>query len=458
LEVAIDTSALLLKIQHMHPSLMLALAAVSLAVPSVAAGQAVSSQQPDDVSLARRIEAYVGERGARNLSGTLLVARGDRVLVERSFGFASHELGVPFTVSTPTNVASITKPLTIIILSQLVEARKLALGDTVARWLPEYVHGSRMTVAQLMNHRAGVPHRLLADDAQEEPRTTDALVKAANELALLFEPGAQASYSSGGYSILAAVLERVTGKTYDELLQEYVARPVKATTIRHVSRRSMLRGRATSVIPIGDSVVNAPLRDLSFLVGAGSVYTTPRDVFTVVRGLLRGTYGPAARTALLRANGLRWNGITNGYRSFADYHLPDSLTVMFFANSHTGEVDLLRRDVPRLAAGESVPAAEIPVMTSVALSSAARERIEGAYDTGGGSIGRAIFISPSVLLFGDRAMLALNDSTFVSTSDYARVMFVSGPLGEIERLQWGPGTWSSGEQGPTFARSRSARP
>ena len=44
-----------------------------------------------------------------------------------------------------------------------------ARGDTVARWLPEYVHGKRMTVMQLMNHAAGVPHRLLTDDAQAEP-------------------------------------------------------------------------------------------------------------------------------------------------------------------------------------------------------------------------------------------------------------------------------------------------
>src|SRR5215218_9269041 len=133
--------------------------------------------RPDDGTLVRRIEAYVGPLAAHELSGTLLVARGDRVLLERSFGFASHELQVPFTATTPTNVASITKPLTIIIASRLVEANRLALTDTVARWLPEYVHGRRMTVEQLMSHTAGVPHRLLAEDAQAEPRTADEMVR-----------------------------------------------------------------------------------------------------------------------------------------------------------------------------------------------------------------------------------------------------------------------------------------
>ena len=131
-----------------------------------AAGLAQSASRVDDATLIRRIDAYVAPLAAHELSGTLLVARGGRVLVERSFGFANHELRVPFAPTTPTNVASITKPLTIIIASRLVDEKRLSLGDTVARWLPEYVHGKRMTVNQLMNHTAGVPHRLLAEDAQ----------------------------------------------------------------------------------------------------------------------------------------------------------------------------------------------------------------------------------------------------------------------------------------------------
>ncbi|HET6337401.1 MAG TPA: serine hydrolase domain-containing protein, partial [Polyangiales bacterium] len=308
------------------------------------------------------------------------------MLVEKSFGFANHELRVPFTPTTPTNVASITKPLTIIMVSRLAEARQLSVDDTVSKWLPEYVHGSRMTITQLLNHRAGVPHRLLPDDQQEEPRTADDMVKAANKLSLLFEPGAQSIYSSGGYAILAAVIEHVTGKRYDELLQQHVSQPVGARTIRHISRREMLPGRAVSVIPTGNGVVNAPLRDLSFLVGGGSVYTTPRDVFSAMQGVVSGTYGAAARMALMRPDGMHWNGVTNGFRAFADWNAADSLTVIFAGNAHTGAIDLLRREIPRMAAGTAVMAADIPRYAPVPLSSVAQKRLEGEYDTGGGAI------------------------------------------------------------------------
>src|ERR1044071_2228528 len=88
---------------------------------------AQSAPRLDDRTLVRRIDAYLAPLAAHELSGTLLVARGERVLLERSFGMASHEHGVPFTPATPTNVASITKPFTLIVAMQLVDAGRLAL-------------------------------------------------------------------------------------------------------------------------------------------------------------------------------------------------------------------------------------------------------------------------------------------------------------------------------------------
>jgi CubicO group peptidase (beta-lactamase class C family) len=426
-------------------------ATLSLSVgPGAAFAQAAS--RIDDATLLRRIDAYLAPLAAHELSGTLLVARGGRVLVERSFGFANHELRVPFAPTTPTNIASITKPLTIIAALRLVEEKRLSFGDTVARWLPEYVHGRRMTVTQLMNHAAGVPHRLLADDAQAEPRTTTEMVLAANALPLQFEPGARTSYSSGGYSLFAAVLERASGKSYDSLLQEYVVKPVAARTVRHLDHRVLLPGRATSVVPAGASVINAPLRDLSFLVGAGSVYTTPRDIFAVMQGLIRGTYGTVARGALVRPTGLSWNGVTNGFRAFADWRPSDSLSVLFFGNSHVGAIDMLRRDIPRLAKGERVQAPVIPAIAPVSLSAAQRGRLSGDYDTGGGEVSKVTFLTPSLMLFGDRALLAMSDSTFFSTADYATVTFVGATSGTPTAIQWGAGTWGTGELGPRFAR------
>lgn len=418
-------------------------------LPNVAIAQGT---RVDDAALVRGIEAFIAPLATRELSGTLLVARGSRIVYEKSFGFANHELGVPFTATTPTNVASLTKPLTIIITSRLAEARKLSVNDTVAKWLPEYVHGSKMTIAQLLNHSAGVAHRVLPSDPIE-PKTTAEMVAAANASPLLFQPGERSVYSSGGFAILAAVLERVAGKSYDELLQEHVASPVGAHVIRHTSRRSFLPGRASAVIPVGESVMNAAPTDLSYLVGGGSVFTTPRDLFAVMNGLVEGAYGMAARVALVRNNGMHWNGVTSGYRAFADWQPTDSLTVILAANSHTGALDLLRNAIPRIAAGERLDPPAVPTFRGVPLTAAARSRLEGLYDTGGGSVQTVRFASPSLALFGDRALIAMDDFTFVSTADYARVVFAAGAAGAVSEIRWGAGTWTTtGADGPRFAR------
>src|SRR5690349_17838885 len=176
-------------------------------VPLTSSAQARRPRLSDD-EVVRRVNAYIAPLAEHELSGTLLVARGNRILLERAYGLANYELGVRFTPSNPTNIASITKPLTVIIAARLADDKKLSWGDTVSKWLPNYVYGSKMTIKQLIDHRSGVPHRLMSDAEETEPHTAQEMVEIANRVPLLFQPGTSESYSSGGYAILAAVLER----------------------------------------------------------------------------------------------------------------------------------------------------------------------------------------------------------------------------------------------------------
>jgi hypothetical protein len=229
---------------------------------------------------------------------------------------------------------------------------------------------------------------------------------------------------------------------------------VSAKTIRHVDNRTILSGRASSAIPIGSGVMNASLKDLSFLVGAGSVYTTPHDIFLVMRGLVGGTYGSFAREALVRRDGLHWNGVTNGFRAFADWSPADSLTVIYFSNLHTGAIDLMRRDIPHIVAGDNVATPVIPQGRAVALSPAAQHRLVGKYDVGGGQTGAVTFTTPSMIIWGDRSLLARDDSTFFSLTDYATVRFPSDSTGAVKGIDWGPGTWATGDQHLRFPKVR----
>ena len=126
--------------------------------------------------------------------------------------------------------------------------------------------------------------------------------------------------------------------------------------------------------------------------------------------------------------------------------------MIFFGNSHVSAIDQMRRDIARIANGERVETPVVPSVTPVALSVAQRDRLSGDYDRGGGQISKASFLSPSLTLFGDRALVATSDSTFFSTADYAPVTFVGATSGTPTAIQWGAGTWGTGELGPRFTR------
>ncbi|HSN87836.1 MAG TPA: serine hydrolase domain-containing protein [Thermoanaerobaculia bacterium] len=405
-----------------------------LLVAGTAAGQTAPPSNPE---LARRIVEYLRPlQDAGELSGTLLVARDGAVVYEQAFGMASYELAVPNTTSTRYCVASISKPLTMIVAYRLVEQKKLALTDTLDKWFPDFPRAKEITVEHLLRHRAGIPHRVTSDAEEAVPHTAAEMVVLASRNELLFPPGSQGAYSSAGYSVLARVLELASGKPYEERREEIVLAPARAVHTVHPSPRRLVPGRAPSHLRGVRGPVPASLKDLSFLVGAGSLFSTPRDLFSILQALLAGTYGQEARQSLIREKGVSWNGITNGYRAFADHHLDGKLTVIFTGNLFTGAADLLRRDIPKMAAGEAVKAPQVPKVDPKPMSAALQKRYAGLYELRPGSQEPLEFGGPDEAWLGDWRLIPTSDTTFFSPQDYGTVHMVIGKDGAVEALEW----------------------
>ncbi len=413
------------------------LALAALLVAQSAAAQTVPSRP----ELERRIDAYLAPLATSgDLSGTVLVARGDSVMYERAFGKLRFGEAAPNTPETPFAVASLTKPFTAIIASTLIDQQRLAPEDPLSKWIPDFPRGDRITIEHLMRHRSGIPHRVTVEADEMVPHTAEDMVRFAAKRELAFEPGTASLYSSGGYSVLARVLELAGGKPYAQLLDEIVLRPAGATHTANADR--MQPGRASGHLR-GLDGPRRTSRDLSFLVGAGSVFSTPRDVLAIIRRLTKGGYGATARTALVRDNGLRWNGITDGYRAFADWDVATDITVIFTGNLFAGAADLIRRDMPRIARGEQVDPPVVPKPRLRPMRGAARARLASvSFDVNPGEPIR--FESDSVAALGSWLLYVTSDSTFFSPQDYATVRVVLGADGSVEALQWG--------EGPRFAR------
>ena len=402
---------------------------------------ALSPLQGSDEALARAVDAYAAplER-AGYLSGALLIARGDDVLCERFFGQASYELGVPVGPETRFCIASVTKPMTIALAARLLAQEKLSAEDTLERWIPGFADGKRITVEQLLNHRAGFRHRVTTTEQETVPRTAAGMAELARLATPIFAPGERSEYSSAGYSVLARVLELAGGKSYGELLEEQVFAPLNMRASAHADGRSLLRGRAASYLLSAKGPINAPLKDLSFLVGAGSVWSTARDLYRLQRGILRGELGPGVQAAIGAADGLEWNGLTNGYRAFADYHAEDELHVIFTGNLYSGAVDDLRAAVPRLARGEELPPAEVPAVHVVDLDPAELSACQGLYRSGPGRDDMPLQVDGDLVLCGERVLWPTSPTTFFSPADFGTVTVQKDEKGVPAKLDWvGPG-------------------
>lgn len=408
--------------------------------PLVAEAESARLEAPE---LRDRIDAWARPFSeAGELSGTLLVARGDRVVYERSFGMANYELDVPNTPTTLFSVASVSKPLTAILALEMIEEGTLGVEDPLSRFIPGFPRGDEINVGHLLSHRSGIPHRV-TDDAQETaPRTAEEMAAFAAHAELLFPPGTDDRYSSAGYSVLARVLEIAGKRPFGELLEERVLAPAGAVHSRLGDSRQLVRGRAESYIRTASGVINDRLHDLSFLVGAGSLYTTPRDLFGVLSRLRADGYGESARRNLEREGGrYSWNGWTDGFRAFADYHPEGELSVIFAGNLRTGAADRLRDAVPRIAAGEELPAPEVPDYSAAPVSPATRSALEGVYQlrppaadseeelrfTGDGGADLAL---------GGWALVAIGDDRLFSPPDYATVRVVRAEDGSVKALAW----------------------
>ncbi|MEP6622731.1 MAG: serine hydrolase domain-containing protein, partial [bacterium] len=410
--------------------------------PAVAFGQAptVAACTADSTVLAaaRRTNDYLDVLARHHeLSAVVLVARGDCVLIERAFGLARLAPRTPNTPATRFAVASITKPLTVLVLDRLIRDGRLTLSDPIARWLPTFPRGDEITVGELRDHRAGIPHRVTAPADEYRPHVAADLVALAAHQSLVAAPGTKTAYSTAGYAILARVLELASGRPYAVLLESLVFRPAKASGAADATSGSIFPSPARSYVRVPGGFMSTRPQDLSYLVGGGSVYATSRDLFRIIRTLVVGGYSQTSRDSALRNGRLDWTGITDGYIAAAGYDSATELTTVTTANVYTGAIVHLHDDLLRLAAGEPIPPPTMPVIRAVRLSPAQQHRITGQYETRPGETAVLAFMTPSLALFGGAHLIVTSDTTFGSLESYdATVGVEHDAAGLITALRW----------------------
>jgi len=287
--------------------------------------------QPDK---GRKIEEFMKPFAtSRQFSGVVLASEDGKVIYEKAFGVANADFNIPNQLNTRIGIASITKYMTSVILNRLIEDDKIALADKLNKYIPGFPSGDKITIEMLARHRSGIPHRVMPPEAESLSYTAAEFVEKAKAAKLAFEPGTGRLYSSGGYAVLARALEIASGKTYSQLLDEYVFKPAGMTDSVDFEGDAVIERRAQDYYLSPNGLVNVPLKNYSFLVGAGSVYSTGRDVYRFGEALLDGKYGERVKTGLLGEATLSGSGSTNGHRSYFEIARDKKYGFVILSNS-----------------------------------------------------------------------------------------------------------------------------
>lgn len=336
-----------------------------------------------------RIESVVAPQvEAELLSGVLLVARKDKILFHRAYGYASWELRVPTSESNRFGIASITKPMTVILVQLLVKAGRIDLDAPVEKFIPGFPKGPKggiPTIGHLLTHSSGVPHRVTEANEEAQPLHPSDIVQRVKATGLLFEPGTQTSYSSAGFTSLARVIEIIEKKSFDTILAERIFIPAGMTSAVSETGQRLMRGRALTHrlgTHEGDVVVkSAPSKDLRFLTGAGSVYATAEDLLHFVKAIRDGVFGGELWDQTFGGQAATdwhgWTGRTSGYEASVDVLPAEDLVFIFLSNLRSAANWQAREQIRRVLVNEE-PAA-IPPPPPVAGQTETPESLVGSY-------------------------------------------------------------------------------
>jgi CubicO group peptidase (beta-lactamase class C family) len=165
-------------------------------------------------------------------SGVVLIAKDDRVLLQKAYGYASRDPKVSNTIDTRFNMGSIGKLFTTVAVAQLFENGELSLDDPVAMYLgPDWILeeiGEEVKIKHLLTHTSGLGDYLENPQFQAAAKHLSTLndhrLFVVDEQ-LLFEPGSRKSYSNTGFLLLGAIVEKVSGQSYQDYLKMRVFEP-----------------------------------------------------------------------------------------------------------------------------------------------------------------------------------------------------------------------------------------
>lgn len=335
-----------------------ALAAACVVTPAISA--------PDRATFGKQVDALVeSQMHEQKVPGVAVaVLHKGEIVLAKGYGLANVEHNVPVTTDTIFQSGSVGKMFTAVAVMTQVEHGKIKLDDPVSKYLPGTPPSwSPITVRNLLTHTSGIPN-YGEDFNYKRDYTDDELLKVAYALPLDFKPGARWSYSNTGYEVLGILVKKATGRSYLDILQSEVFKPLGMKTARGISDLDIVPHRAAGYQLVDGVLKNQDWTSATMNSTAdGSLYFSLKDMIAwnrgVEKGAVVGSEGWKQIYTPVRLNsgkpypyGFGWEldeaggqpryhhgGAWAGFRIYYSRYLGDEMAIILLTNSAATDLD-----------------------------------------------------------------------------------------------------------------------
>lgn len=253
----------------------------------------------DRATLEKKVDELVnGHATVNGFSGAVLLASDGKPLVSKGYGYANYEWQIPVTPQTKFRIGSLTKAFTSMMVMQLREQGKIKLEDSMCLYVePCPAPWKRVTIHHLLTHTSGIPTYTGLAAWREKmmvPMTTEQVIGFFRDMPVQWDPGERYAYNNSGYFLLGVILEKLTGKKYEQALQEMILTPLGMTDTGYDWPQPIIARRATGYRGRPGSITNAAYVDMNSPYAAGAMYSTVEDLLKWDQALYTDRLLPAA--------------------------------------------------------------------------------------------------------------------------------------------------------------------
>lgn len=313
------------------------------------------------VNLEKVVATYCQQE---KFTGTVLVAKKGNLLLHKGYGFRDATKKIPNTIHSIYQVASIAKQFTAAVVLSLQEKGKLSVDDKLSKYYPNYPNGDKISIKHLLSHSSGIfnytENKAFMAGDQSAPVSLADMIALFKDVPLTFEPGTRFRYSNSGYTLLGYIIERITGKSYQETLEATLLQPLKLAHSGYDYGALTDTNKSIGYQQYSSESYDPAIKvHSSILYTTGALYSTTSDLYHWHKQLIKNSFLNASSTESMYTPyagpyGFGWqidslfgrkrvshSGSVAGFKSNISRIPDDDVCIIVLSNSSSSQVGQL---------------------------------------------------------------------------------------------------------------------